>query len=318
MTEITGRGSKAFANIRTMQSRYERLPADQIRCPICWGLFDVRSMSREHVPPQSVKTLVGEEFVPDLLTCAQCNNDAGSSGQDDLKLLVTQQHWSKGAYLGELPATLSHNDVSLKVNVSMSSAGGIHIVGVPKANDLGRVEASATGFPDAETFALTFSFHRSERAAWALLHSAYHMLVAKTNYLYAYSRAGTEFRSLLSEKEEDVGGLQNYCLPTRTAPALGPAGLVVLEKSKTLKCYLVKIAGQLVPMPLPNDGINLFRRWWRRSSVDYPLGRTQFVLRPRLRRIAITLDQGNAHLLQHLPFELGYPRQSPYAPSGFG
>ena len=130
-------------------------------------------MSKEHVPPQSVKSLVGEEFVPDVLMCARCNSDAGSYGQNELKLLVIWQLWSRGEYLDESPATRSHNGVSLNVNVGISSAGGISIVGVPRANDRAHVEASATGFPNAEEFDLTFSFHRSERAAWALLHSAY-------------------------------------------------------------------------------------------------------------------------------------------------
>ncbi len=99
-----------------MQAEIEtNLPVDRFRCPVCWTIVAPEALSVEHVPPQSVRPLVNETYLPNLFTCIQCNNSAGAYGQNELKEFVIQQLFRRGEHKGSITArvhgTLSQRGV---------------------------------------------------------------------------------------------------------------------------------------------------------------------------------------------------------------
>ena len=286
---------RLFAELRTRESRLETLPADVARCLACWELKLKEDFSREHIPPQAVELLTGEGFVPDLLTCKACNSSAGKDGQDDLKKLIQFQKWSAGNYDDRLPAELTfiQRGRKLRANVTWTT-GRIYMVGVPKANNPDDTQdLSDHPLEDGETWEVSGVFHNPQKAAWALLHSAYLLLVARSEYRYAYRPAGAAIRRLLTSP--DLMAIQNYCFPATELPIPCPVGVVSLQEPKGLSCYIVKIAGQFMLMPLENDDVELYEKWWWNSSV------TKLTLRPNACRMRITTDLGGKDLLEYVP-----------------
>jgi hypothetical protein len=293
---LTSPHPRLFAKLRTLEARLEYLPADVARCPVCWELKPPEIFTREHIPPKKVHRSTGEGFVPGLSTCEPCNSFAGKNGQDDLKKLVQYQKWSRGKLEDSLPGEMNWSDRGRRLRAEITWRPKLKIKGITKANNKAD-EDNLLKFPPRaqETFILSGKFHHPKKAAWALLHSAYLLLVAGTDYLYAYSRAGSEIRALL--KSQDVPEAQNLCILANEHPIPGQVGVLVLKKPKSLSCYIVKVAGQFIPMPFGDDGIELFERWWRISSVDLQ----GLILRPKLGEVQISVNVDNEELVQYIP-----------------
>ena len=286
---------RLFGILRAYQSGFESLPAGTARCVVCREIRSQQDFSKEHIPPTKVKFLTGEASLPGLLTCINCNSSAGAKGQDDLKKLVQFQKWNAGNYEDSLPAEINFIDrgMTLRANITWTT-GNIRMVGVPQANK----KDDTQNFIDhpiepGERWEIGGKFHYPKKAAWALVHSAYLMLVAKSEYQYAYSHAGTEIRRLLTSL--DLMEVQNYCFPATELPIPGPSGIMSLHKPKDLSCYIVKVAGQFVLMPHEDDGVKLFKKWWRRSSI------TRLTLKPNPCRMQLTTGAKSQHLFPYVP-----------------
>lgn len=292
---MTNKYPRLFGRLQAYQARFETHSLGTARCMVCWEIRTQQDFTKEHIPPTKVNRLTGEASLPGLLTCGDCNHSAGEQGQDDLKKLVQFQQWRAGKYDHSLPAELNFIDRgrTLRANVTWTTEK-LRMVGVPKANKEEDTQ-NLLDHPleDGERWKISGKFHWPKKAAWALLHSAYLLLVAKSEYRYAYSHAGTQIRGLLTSL--DLIEVQNYIFPATELPIPGPPGIMVLQKPKALRYYIVKVAGQFVLMPLENDGAQLFKKWWRRSSVSL------LTLRPNACKIELPTSVENQHLFGYVP-----------------
>ena len=290
-----------FERERRLQLRFERVLDGRLRCPVCWKLRTRAEFTREHVPPKAVHRMTGERYVRGLVTCEKCNNTIGAQAQNDLLGLLRFQRFvhRAGDYVaGEL--TSPGVNGTMRVKVRWALGGKVSIVGIPEQNNpvvVQQMTAAITGGRKA-TLEITHRFHYPERALRGVIHAAYLVLVARTQYRYAYAPAGKFSRSLLDGEPTSAA---NYCLAARTLPVGGPVAVARLERPKRLAGYLVKVAGQLIPMPFEGtSGRKYYERWWKYAHVD----RYRSVLVPHVRSLKLTIDAEEMDVLPYMPIKI--------------
>ncbi len=261
---------------RKINERLNKLDASigrDIRCPLCWERYapeEIEShLSFEHVPPTASAKLIGETRYK-TITCKQCNSTHGSKYHSALKRFLIFQLHQSGKYDGPIRGTITTSNDELKPlksNIVMT-AHNLKVVGVPKANaDYTTQEHVSTWDEIAINKAIGWSFKvnlnygfRIEVAWSAYLQVAYLLSYILTECRYAFSKGGMELRRLIQENKMDELG-PSIIVP-QTIGVGGTPWIVEVTEPSNLRCLWVKIAGNIVIMPLPDDGtLSCYREW---------------------------------------------------------
>jgi hypothetical protein len=134
---------------------------------------------------------------------------------------------------------------------------------------------------------LTGNYQYRLAVAWsAYLQIAYLLAFILTDCRYAFERAGTELRSLLFQGTADQVG---SCLITPQVLGIGgKPWLATVTEPSDLKCYWVKVAGNIVILPLPDDSnLSCYKAW--QKICDH----THFGLVPKNLRISLTFSSSD-------------------------
>lgn len=291
----TGRHDKKITIFHELNNKLRRLDAtigSDIKCPFCWQSFnlnDLSSLTIEHVPPVAAAKLINEEPLR-TLTCKGCNNTYGTKYQRDIKHFLICQLHQHGKYDKPIRGIISMPDgnlAPLRSNIVLTR-DKISVVGVPKANapfvtreHISAWNETANKKVAGWRFSVTLDYGFKSTLAWsAYLHAAYLLAFILTNCHYAFTKAGVELRRLLTQgKTEQVGP----CIIT--PPTIGLGGRIwiaeVSEPDK-LKCLWLKVLGNIVILPLPDDGkLSCYKAWQKVSQ------HTIFGLLPRKTRLQI-------------------------------
>jgi hypothetical protein len=268
-----------------------------IRCPLCWKQFSQNSLqsdlSLEHVPPEAVAKLIREKSLT-TLTCRDCNNTSGTRYQKDLKLFLRHQLLEFGKYTGPIPGTVALPGASpLHCNITWTPET-IRIIGVPRANNPATTQKHMKALDEIVNnkvtdweFKLTGNYGYRLPVAWlAYLQIAYLLAFILTDCCYAFTRAGTELRSLLFQ---GTAGRVGPCLiPPQVVGIGGKPWLATVTGPSDLKCYWAKVAGNIVILPLPDDSnLSCYKAW--QKICDH----THFGLVPKNLRISLTFSSGD-------------------------
>ncbi len=261
---------------RQLNSQLRMLDAsvgNNIRCPLCWELFtpnDLQSeLSVEHVPPVATARLIKEKPFK-TLTCKQCNHKYGSQYHSHLnKFLIYQLHQG-GKYDKPIRGTIATPDnklVPLNSNIVLTPKD-LKVVGVPKANaplstrnHISVWNKIANSGTTGWSFSVTLNYGCSLPVAWsAYLQVAYLMIYILTGCHYAFTKVGMELRRLIIENTISELGC---CIIT--PPTIGVGGtpwIAEVTEPDNLKCLWIKVAGNIVILPLPNDSkLSCYKAW---------------------------------------------------------
>lgn len=304
---------RLFKAIHAEQLRFDPSIGENIYCPVCWEQFAPSSiearLSIEDVAPTSVRKLIGERGF-ETLTCTRCNNAYGHNYQDDLKYFLIHQLWLSGEYDGKIPGKVSvHGGSALRCN-TIWNRKGIQITVVPKANNPIVIQGHASSFRRlAEERISDWSIqleanlgYRRANVYQAYIHTAYLMVNRMTGCMYSFSNAGTAVRKFLADKASSE--LRACIIPTEIIGIGGLPWIARVEKPRNLRCLWVKVAGNIVILPLPDnaDLTTLYRAW--QQAFD----ETDFGLLPKENiRLKLTFHT-NEHLIEAkkcLPSSLG-------------
>jgi len=242
-----------------------------IVCPLCWRQFGQNSLesnlSIEHVPPKAIAKLIGGKILK-TLTCKDCNNTFGSRCQKDLKHFLRRQLIENGKYTDQIPGTVTFPGTSpLRCNITLTQ-NNFQIVGVPKANNPSTTQEHKKALEEIVAkkvsnwkFKLTGNYQYRLPVAWlAYLQIAYLLTFILTDCRYAFTRAGTELRSLLFQAVDSQVG--PCIIPPQVIGIGGKPWLAIVIEPSDLKCYWAKVAGNIVILPLPEDNnLSCYRAW---------------------------------------------------------
>lgn len=271
-----------FNKMNSYLRNLEPALGERIRCPLCGKIFGIDSiesdLTLEHIPPRKTAKLIGEITLK-TLTCKTCNNKFGTKYQDDMKkFVINQLHWVykyngaiKGNFKlnkeGEKPiyANILWDKKSTKINI------------VEKANSPNEIKLlhdklkkMSEGEWDGTEFSVNINYGHKKNLAWAgFLHSAYLAINVMSNGKYGYTNVGKELVKMML-----IGKTDNL-LPCVIVPqVIGVGGrpwFGWISEPEKLRCYLVKIAGNLVILPLEQD-INSCYIAWKSTSTISELG----------------------------------------------
>ena len=269
---------RLFKAINAKQLKFDPSIGENIYCPVCWEQFEPASieshLSIEHVPPTSAAKLIGEKGF-ETLTCTQCNNTYGTEYQNDLKHFLIHELWQSGEYDGKIPGEVAIPGTSaLKCNIIWNRKG-IQIIVVPKANNPLTIERHSSALRRlAETRISNWDIHlkgnlgyRRTNVHKAYLHAAYLMVDIRTGCMYSFSSAGMALRKLLAEKS--CSELGACTIPTKIIGIGSTPWIARVEEPSDLRCIWVKVAGNIVILPQPDDThlITLYRAWQQVSEA---------------------------------------------------
>jgi len=261
-----------FRDLNTKLQLLDPSLGSEIVCPICWRRFGVKSLedeslSIEDVPPVKASRLIREHRYK-TLTCKSCNNTMGTQTQRDLKQFLVAQLHLYGKYDRAIPGTITLPGVSpLHSNITFAS-DKVKISGVPKANNPATTQKSVRLFEEVVesgttdcSFDMTLNYGcHMPIVLSAYLHIAYLMAFIATDCRYGYADAGSGIRRRLNEANvEEVG-------PCVIQPPLvgvgGKPWVALIAEPVALRCYWVKVAGNIVILPLGQDGhLSCYQAW---------------------------------------------------------
>jgi hypothetical protein len=261
---------------------------NDIICPQCWRKYSIKSLkselSTEHVAPLSTAKLIGENTYT-TLTCKNCNNTYGSEYHSQLKKFLIFQLHQAGKYEKPIKGhiTIPSADIlPLKSNIVFTqNSTAIKVAGVPKANapfvtqsHLSLWNKMSDNSEGGWSFNITFNYEFVPSIAWvAFLQVAYLMAYIQTNCYYASSKVGAELRKIINDrKAKEIG-------PCIILPSIigigGKPWIARINEPTQLKCLWVKVAGNIVILPLIEDNnMSCYREWQKISE------QTQFGLKP--------------------------------------
>ncbi len=273
---------------------------DNIRCPLCWELFPpsaLRSeLSIEHVPPTAAARLI-KELSLTTLTCKKCNHTYGSQYHSHFKKFLVFQLHQTGKYDKPIPGTITPSDsefVPMKSNIVLTPKD-IKIVGVPKANAPTTTENHISAWDSVAKndisdwrFSVSLDYGFVQTIAWfAYLQVAYLVAYILTDCHYAFTRAGAEIRNILTQGNIDKIG---PCVITPPKIGIGDKPWIAkIYEPNHLKCLWVKVGGNIVILPIPDDDKLSCYREWQNISEQTHLG-----LRPHQTRLKITCRSEDA------------------------
>ena len=174
--------------------------------------------------------------------------------------------------------TTSNDELTpLKSNIVMT-AQNVKVVGVPKANAAYTTQehvstwdevamSKATGW----SFKVTLNYGFKIEVAWsAYLQVAYLLSYILTECRYAFTKGGMQLRRLILQNRIDELG-PSIIVP-QTIGAGGTPWIVAVTEPSHLRCLWVKIAGNIVIMPLPDDSVLSCYKAWQDVSKQNHFG----------------------------------------------
>ncbi len=246
---------------------------DNIRCPLCWNSFAPNALqselSLEEIPPVATAKLIKEKSLK-TLTCKRCNNTYGSQLHSHLKKFLVYQLHQCGKYDKPIQGTITVPDnelIPLTSNIVLTPKD-LKVVGVPKANapsstqnHVSAWDTIANSGTTGWSFSVTLNYGCSLSVAWsAYLQVAYLTIYILAECRYAFTKAGMKLRRLI------VGNTINElgcCIII--PPTIGVGGtpwIAEVTEPDNLKCLWVKVAGNIVILPLPNDSeLSCYKAW---------------------------------------------------------
>lgn len=274
-----------FHKINPQLRKWDSNIGDKIYCPLCWQQFEFESLhsflSIEHVPPSSVIKLIDEKYYI-TLTCKKCNHEYGSKYHSQLnKFLICQLH-QNGKYDQPIKGEISIPSaglVPLKSNISLTTKDiKIKMAGVPKANAPSLTQGYISFLNETTnksnidwSFNVTLNYGFVLSTAWsAYIQVAYLLVYILTGGYYAFTKAGREIRERL------ICGEINKIGPCVVIPSVivvgGKPWVARIVEPLELRCLWVKIAGNIVIMPFPEDDKLLCYSAWQRVSKQTNFG----------------------------------------------
>lgn len=267
---------KLFHEINLQLRKLDFNFGEKIVCPLCWQQFNFESLhsllSIEHIPPSSVVKLINEKCCI-TLTCKKCNHKYGSKYHSQLKKYLICQLHQAGKYYqpikGEI-SLLNTNLTPLKSNIILTPEDpiNINIVGAPKANARSVLRDHMNylnEISDKESadwsFNVTLNYEFVLSTAWAAyVQVAYLLVYVLTGSYYAFTKAGREIRErLLCGEISKIG-------PCVIVPSIigvgGKPWVARIIKPLDLRCLWVKVAGNIVILPFPDDDeLSCYSAW---------------------------------------------------------
>lgn len=182
--------------------------ASHYACPLCLRLFaweDLELLSLEHAPPR----VVGGTVL--CLTCAQCNNTAGTKLEKDLERAETLLDFFAAIETRPIRARMRYGGLEQRGEVRRSD-GEIQMTGVTKRNREGVADEVMATFDrhvsegTAPTeIELTFDEPFSERhATIGWLRAAYLVAFAALGYRYVLRPAFDDLRRQIAEPDSEL------------------------------------------------------------------------------------------------------------------
>jgi hypothetical protein len=262
-------GASALRLVLDRQGRREQLPptGDYYACPCCLRLFTraavtARVLTLEDVPP---KALGGR---PMLLTCAECNNSAGTNFDAHAATKAAADAFVRGtASDRKVPMTAYINGSPMR-GTAQSTDSGISLVGVPKQNNpkaqasyekaldsLTQGSSSSTGF--------SFTIHTrfdEPRARLSLIRAAYLAAFAALGWSYILRPVLQPIRDQL--RNPGTQALETYMFRDQDASNTSRRILLVDEPSE-LRCIVIMLGEYSVFLP----GLFNTRTWDETSAA---------------------------------------------------
>jgi hypothetical protein len=278
---------------------------DNIYCPLCWNKFSrddltSKKLTIEHIPPRKTANLLKENTFT-TLTCQSCNNTIGSKYQADLKNFVVYQLHQYYKYESPIRGRFGEQDSKLRPlesNITWTS-DGIKINVVQEANPVSTIQAYKSMFDhisknkiEGESFNVTLDYGFTPLTTWiSFIQVAYLVLYHLSDCYYAFTKAGKEIRGNFDDKLLNIGPCT--IIPNNIGVG-GKPWIAKIVEPDNLRCIWVKVAGNIVIMPLPDDeSLSCYKAWQNISE------QTNMGLRPQNTRLKITfLKKEDALLAQ--------------------
>jgi hypothetical protein len=292
-----------FRRLNAQLVRLDETVGNNIRCPLCWQLFkltDIEStLSIEHVPPSATTRLI-KEISFKTLTCKRCNHTYGSKYHSQLKNFLIFQLHQNGKYDKPIKGKLRNipdNDLaSLNSNIVLTPKQIlINIAPTPGANAPSWVQDNISkwnkiveeGITDW-SFQTTLDYECSLSVVWpAYLQVAYLMMYILSDCWYAFTPAGIKIRESLIKG--DINEVGPCVINPNVIGVGGKPWIARISEPAELRCFWVKLAGNIVILPLPEDDqFSCFKAWQQVSS------RTNFGLSPNKPHLRL-----NFHSMEH-------------------
>lgn len=278
--------SSSFQKLNKQYLTIEPALGENIRCPICWKLFGANSLqerrlSKEHVPPTKVARLTGEKRLV-TLTCKECNSGFGTKCQNDLKRFLIHQLQHYGKYNKPIRGeVVVENSAPVRSDITLTP-GAVKITGVPQSNNPRNIEVQSEALDGLvekgitnwhSTVTVNYGY-RLPLARLAYLHAAYLVAIIRTKYHYAYSEAGEQLRGLFSDNDQTI---PQDCVIDVLGIGVGEKPWIAeITDPLNLRCLWVKVAGNIVILPLPDGDIFSCSQEWSQVCDTTPFG-----MRPR-------------------------------------
>jgi hypothetical protein len=253
----------------------------------------------EHVPPTAAAKLIKESQLT-TLTCKQCNHTYGSQYHSHLKKFLVFQLHQTGKYEKPIPGTIVPSDgelLPLKSNIVFTPKD-LKVIGVPKANADSTTQShmsiwdslsrsNTTGW----NFTVSFDYGYIPSTAWlAYLQVAYLMAHILTDCHYAFTKAGAVIRNGLTQ--EDLKEIGPCVITPNKIGVGGRPWIASIVEPANLRCLWVKVAGNIVILPFPEDDrLSCYEAWQKISE------QTIFGLRPHKTYLKITFHSQEDALL---------------------
>ncbi|GAC14029.1 HNH endonuclease [Aliiglaciecola lipolytica] len=232
-------------------------PANVYCCPLCGEFKSIDELTLEHVPP---KSMGGKEII---LTCAQCNNDAGISIDSHIAKQQNMHRLARSmatqTFTQKERATVDINGTRLRVELTKDDDDStINIAILKQANspqDIQSVQNFAREIASSDkglTFALNSEsrYHYNEKLVRVgHLKTAFLIATAAIVYSFAFSDSVSAFRRQIREPSESI---VNYHLEYYSLEAEENS----LAEAPELGVIVVSIFGVRVLLPHPQRSLS--------------------------------------------------------------
>ena len=209
-------------------------------CPICLRGFPTSNgLSIDHFPPQS------RGGTSAVLTCARCNNLAGSKLEADIEPAESIYDFAAGEMSKPRPGQFEFDGHTL--NADIQSTGDAYLVfGVPGANDPAIEQALKEFFDQlnqegASTdleMKLSFGTHRREDALASWLRSAYLAVFSAWGYSYILRSPLNAVRKQIAEPMSEDLRVFSFTFPK---PIFDEPHISVIERPQSLSGHLLVV-----------------------------------------------------------------------------
>lgn len=267
-----------FRKISEKLRRWDSIIEDDIlRCPLCWKTFGPDSLgtdlSVEHVPPKAAAREVGEKTLK-TLSCRNCNNSYGTRYQKDLTNFLKSQLHLHGKYDKDIDGSIKVPGIEVPLRSRIAcTPDKIAVRGVPRANSPATVQQHVSAWNEVAknhatdwSFTVTLNYGYRPQLAWlGYLEAAYLAAYILTDYTYGFSKVGAQLRELIT------GGHSEQIGPCVIVPPIvgvgGQPWIARVAKPDNLQCLWVKVAGNIVILPLPtDDDLSCYSAWQQGSE----------------------------------------------------